>query len=489
MTDTSQQVDGAVLYADGSFRQNRAGWGLHGYFYRNEPLKQGVGVKQLPTSNGYDLVTLPSTVTPVEYVDGYGNVLVTPTNNSAELQAVIRALAVAEEKGITRLVIRSDSEYVLKNLEKNARVWMRNNWLKADGTLAANAPYWKELIEAEDRWRKAGKELELIWVKGHSLELGNCKADELARAGSGMVAPDCLVFNDPTGYHNAEVECSPLIQRKRLLFNLGVPDTDTEPYYYMYNLGRMHGYGHKQGDTSRDKILKTDLLFGRRISEATFAVYKAAAPDPYIEELKAYHIKAHQKDLVELGVLLLDNAMRPSLFQRIRALKDRALLTHTELGALATPEDELISKTLSPMRLAHQGVQQFAIMRRRLDEYLSGEVGVGVTVLDVTTKFYGEETGSKKGSLKLHKEITNNVPLIEFPITIHGTEVKLKLVLGLDIPNRNQLAKIATLNPSVVLLVVADGPFAYSFSTVFTTAEGSAIYQAPYTQFVLPQPV
>ncbi|MFO5701881.1 hypothetical protein ACLBSN_32450, partial [Klebsiella pneumoniae] len=64
-----------------------------------------------------------------------------------------------------------------------------------------------------------------------------------------------------------------LIVRSSLLFAF---NTGEEPdgFYYTYNLGRMHNYGHKPKDTAKDKLAKADLILGRRISEATFSVDK-----------------------------------------------------------------------------------------------------------------------------------------------------------------------------------------------------------------------
>ncbi|MFO5615161.1 hypothetical protein ACLBQC_31875, partial [Klebsiella pneumoniae] len=63
----------------------------------------------------------------------------------------------------------------------------------------------------------------------------------------------------------------PLILESRLLFAI---NTGEEPdgFYYTYNLGRMHNYGHKAKDTAKDKLAKADLILGRRISDASFSL-------------------------------------------------------------------------------------------------------------------------------------------------------------------------------------------------------------------------
>jgi ribonuclease HI len=487
VTEETKQIDGLVLYTDGSFRRQRAGWGVHGYAFVNEPLKQGIGVKQLPTAGGYEIIALTETVTPTEYIDAFGNVLNNPTNNTAELQAAIEAFKIAEQYPTTMLVLRMDSEYVRKGLTGYVKTWAKNNWVKADGTPVANQDYWKELVAAHQAWEAAGKKVDFKWVKGHSGELGNESADTNALMGSGTIAPDCIMRTPPAGYHKPLVECHPLIMRKRVLTCIGPDAPPADNYYYMYHLRRGHTYGQKQGDSAKDRMLKTDLILGRRIAEATFGVFKANEPEVYIETLRRYHEEAHKSDVTELAVLLLDNALRPGIFQRVQQLKNRSLLRYNDIQAMVTPHDDLISKTLTPPRMAYEAIGQFDVMRRRLDQFLDGQLGDGVTVVDITESFYGLDTTGKKSKTKLHKTITSNTPLVEVEAVVRGVKTKLRMVLGLDLPDRNQLAKLADLEPTVHLLVVADGPVSYSYSTVFKTAEGTALYQSPYTQFVLPR--
>ncbi|MFO5520856.1 hypothetical protein ACLBP3_30040, partial [Klebsiella pneumoniae] len=58
---------------------------------------------------------------------------------------------------------------------------------------------------------------------------------------------------------------------------------------------------------------------------------------------------------------------------------------------------------------------------------------------------------------------------------------------NIDITSRNQLARIGANKVKMEILVVAEGPYSYSYSIVFVTDDGSAIYQSPYTQFILPK--
>lgn len=479
-----QTIDGAVLYADGSFRRNLAGWGIHGYTYTNSPLKQGIGVKQLPTTEGYSEVELSKTVTPLQYVDAFGSVTENPTNNTGELLGAIRAFEIAETLGVSNLVIRTDSEYVIKNLLKSVKKWIEAGWITSQGEPVKNRGYWETLVAARDAWIEAGKRVDLKWVRGHNGELGNEKADMNAKMGSAKIGPDSINFLTTQGQHKPQVEVNPLMPKWRMLFQVD-EKREREGWYYFYTLGRGHTYGHKQGDTPRDKMIKTDLILGRRLAEASFCVYKAKEPEAYLEQLIDHHCAEHKSETIQLGALRMDNAFKPAVHQRVQQLGMRSLVTLEDIKAIVTPQDDLISKTLEPPRQAPQAVNLLNALRMRLTDYLKNDIGASVTVIDITDQLYGVQTSGKKQVNKLHSSITTATPLLEIKATVAGVETKLRVVLGLDIPVRNTLARLAEFEPKVTVLVVADGPMCYSFSTVVETNNGSAIYHSPYTQFVL----
>jgi len=489
VSDTTPTVDGMVLYVDGSFRRGRAGWGFHGYTYQDKPLTRGIGIKQLPTTKGYAPMALPDTVTPLEYFDAFGPVTESPTNNTGELQAAIEAFRLAIELDVPHLYLLLDSEYVRKGLTQWVKGWTKRNWMTSQGEPVANKSYWLTLIDLETKF-KDGRSVELVWIKGHSGDVGNDLADFNARTGSGNGGESYLSRSPVEGYHNPKTDVNPLYLKTRMLFNLGGSDhrTDGGCYYYQYQLGRLQSYGHKQQDTQKDRHDKTDLLLGRRIADATFCVVKVPEADEYLESLIDYHAQAHQRDIVELAIARLDIAYKPAVYQRIRQVGDKALIPIKSNGSLITPNDDLVTKTLDPPRLAMEAVNTFANMERQLNGLLENTLGKHVDVIDITDTFYGRELkGKTKEVVSLHKHITNTTPTLDIPTEFKGQTVTLKLVLGVDIPQRNALAKLAGEDTRVSVLVMADGPLAYSFATVFQTAQGSAIYQSPYTRFVLPK--
>ena len=104
----------------------------------------------------------------------------TTTNNRMELTAVIQALA--SLKRTCDVVIYTDSEYVRKGITEWIHGWKQRGWKTADKKPVKNSDLWQQL-DAQGRlhhvdWR---------WVKGHSGDPGNERADQLANRGVASV--------------------------------------------------------------------------------------------------------------------------------------------------------------------------------------------------------------------------------------------------------------------------------------------------------------
>lgn len=477
--------DGIVLYTDGSFQKNLAGWGVHGYTYHNKPMSSKANTKQQPTAEGYKDVPLDDTCTVIEYIDAFGKVDGRATNNTAELTAAIEGFRIALESGAQSLVMRPDSEYVIKGLTQWVHKWIKANWIKTDGNPRENKELWLSLVDYKKRWDDRGYKFKIEWVKGHSNDIGNDKADVNAvRGGCGTsVEPIQVKLAADKVNKLKKKPISPLLLETRMVFGIN-SGLVADGVYYTYNLGRMHNAGSKPRDTAKDKLAKADLLFGRRISEATFSVYKAKELDEYLESIKQIHTETLGTDIPELGIINLANACKASYRQTIETMGVTGLLRFDDIYALATPEMGLISKTLNPPRMANDAVFEFNNMERRLTDYIDGKLGSSVDVIDITSDFY-EVVEGKKTVTQLKKTITQNTTHLDVPVKYKGQKVNVKLCLALDIPSRNQLNRIACEGVKVELLVIPLGPCAYSYSTVITAEDGHAIFGSPYAQFLL----
>ncbi len=132
-----------VIYTDGACRGNPGpgGWGAI--------LKTGEHERAL---NGAERLT---------------------TNNRMELWAAIAALRALKRPCDVDLV--TDSQYLRRGITEWLTQWKRRGWLTAGRKPVANVDLWQQLDEAaaihKINWR---------WVKGHSGDPGNERADQLA---------------------------------------------------------------------------------------------------------------------------------------------------------------------------------------------------------------------------------------------------------------------------------------------------------------------
>ena len=97
------------------------------------------------------------------------------TNNQMELMAAIMVLEKVAAGAYICIV--TDSKYVRSGMTQWRHVWERNGWRNGRGAAVANQSLWRRLIEAA-----ADKRVEWRWVKGHSGNVGNERADALATA-------------------------------------------------------------------------------------------------------------------------------------------------------------------------------------------------------------------------------------------------------------------------------------------------------------------
>ena len=139
-------TDAVIIYTDGACRGNPGpgGWGVI--------LKYKGKIKEL-----------------------YGAENLT-TNNRMELMAAIKALESLTRPCLVKL--NSDSIYVLKGITDWMPNWKKRGWKTAARTPVKNEDLWRRLDTAISKHK-----VEWKWVKGHSGDTGNDRADELANLG------------------------------------------------------------------------------------------------------------------------------------------------------------------------------------------------------------------------------------------------------------------------------------------------------------------
>ena len=96
------------------------------------------------------------------------------TNNQMELFATIKALSNFNKKKSFKIF--TDSNYVKDGITKWIKNWKKNNWKTSAKKPVKNQELWKKLdklVKFHDvKWE---------WIKGHSTNIYNNLADELAK--------------------------------------------------------------------------------------------------------------------------------------------------------------------------------------------------------------------------------------------------------------------------------------------------------------------
>lgn len=107
------------------------------------------------------------------------------TNNKMEMQAAIEAL---RRIGPTTrpVTLYTDSEYLKRGASEWLAGWKRRNWKTAGKKPVKNLDRWQQI----DELMKAMPNLTWKWVRGHSGNPGNERADALATLGKEMVAAE-----------------------------------------------------------------------------------------------------------------------------------------------------------------------------------------------------------------------------------------------------------------------------------------------------------
>ncbi|CAL8233982.1 unnamed protein product [Boreogadus saida] len=147
--------DAVVVYTDGCCSNN----GRKG-------AKAGIGVYWGPNH-------------PLNVADPLGG---RQTNQRAEIQAACRALELAKEQDIKKLVIYTDSKFTINGVTTWVKTWKTNGWRLKSGGQVTN----KDDFEKLDR---LNAQLEVVWIHipGHAGYAGNEEADRLSRVGAAKI--------------------------------------------------------------------------------------------------------------------------------------------------------------------------------------------------------------------------------------------------------------------------------------------------------------
>lgn len=492
----------AVLYTDGGSRPpGVGGWGVHGYLFRDEPAKQGAGVSNaVPTRFGYKMKGsgLPD-ITLTHYIDAFGPILPTGTNNQAEILGAIKAFEFIQEHEIKNATLLLDSQYALNGITDWMHGWCRNNWTKGDGQTVPNANLWKRCHELKSELDNGGVEFKFQWVKGHNGDLGNHLADRCATravfVGRKGHDAEVVMVEDAKGYWGFKPERSRMLSHPNWYFAAGAVESYCSPdgrhVYYL-------------GDPREE-----EELLGKKIAQATFSVVYLKQADPILNLIRDTVARMGGDQYQALSVGDLRTIFKPDVYEELqkhgdllincdaknhrltmwdhgeKTLKVESINANGEKVLRDETISSILSKDIRPARLAYRAIEALQSLERTLQEYLQPGEGTQVRLTDLTGLLYESDTSKKKPVLKLKGHITSALRSIDvdagYATGDGGTGItKLRLTLSLDTPDRNTLAALAGEDTKVTLLTWPESPHAIRYAVVIEADGDVGIWSGIY---------
>lgn len=480
---------GIVLYTDGSAQPTNpgyGGWGLHGFTYSHLPPTKGHGNGgQYLTSDGYydksdynkeHRGKKPDEIKPLTYVSGYGGFVMPVTNNVAEVAATANGLAYAAERGIKKVLIKTDSKYAMNGTNDWLPIWKRNNWIKGDGTLVANRGMWETVDKSLQKLYANGAEVEVRWVKGHTTHFGNHQADKNADIGAissmrGLpVARTEFHTRAADGYWNAWEEKHPFICQRRV--------------YYSSQRGTSVPGEYNLGDHGKD-----DEAVGKRTADGCHSFIRLEKPEVVIEQVRKFtELIANGED--SICMVRLDKLYETSTFNDVLAFGDACFKRpHKQRLDLEYIDGEPLTKEFKPPMLIKRTIDSLNTLKGVLETWEKGEDD-GLVATDVTDVFYELD---EKGNNRIKPEFVvgfSNLSITAFyGKTSAKQEDKIDLCLGVDLPDRNALKKLEKLKPQVVVVTWMESEKAYRYATIVKAGNDIGIWAGMHSNLrVLVEP-
>ena len=479
MSNETNKPTHAVLYTDGGCDNAQvAGWGIHGYFFYPEAAKQGTGnPKALPTSLGYKMgASGKPDITLTHYIDAFGSITQGATNNVAEVMATLNALKVVKDAGITNVHFMKDSQYALQGFDKWMVDWRKNNWIKKDGSPVSNAPLWESIYNLKTELVGTGVKFTTGWVKGHSGDLGNERADDLATAGK-MAARngnprESFRTVDAKGYWNSKNE-------RNRMFSL--PNW----YFAAYDGGEATAPGGRHAyyiGTIRDDI----ELIGKQIADASFAVLFLKERDEVLDVVAqgTQDMRVGRPQGVMVGYL--DQIFKPAVYEEFGQFGRDLLIKDRRQRRLMTKDKKLVLHEADPPGLSFRLMDHLGILEDRLTNYLNPPKGTQLRTTDLTDLIYEKTEAKGKVSVKLMNTITSgtrSMKVLGNYYSEKGTDKQLSFVLTLaqDLPDRNTLAALSAEDVKVTLVTWPESLRAVRFAIVIESNGDVGIWSGPYS--------
>ena len=479
---------GIVIYSDAGSRPNpgNTGWGAHGYMYESTPMDKGSGLpSQIITADGYypssvDAKTALTSVTPIKYFDFFGSNMAIGSNNSAEIDALTFALEELSKYDVSRILALTDSEYVRRGLEEWAPMWIKRNWIKSDGQPVPNSKHWLRLLAIVKVLKDKGIIVDIKWVKGHSDIHGNIISDLLATLGVVYSTKRILrcefITSEAKGYWKVNVVYNKFLNFKHLYFN-SVSNQNSPGLYYLAKPGN------------------DETQVGKKTPDMSYAVVHLNKPDPIIESIRQRQCDVAD-DVNAIILLRLEKVFSPLAYPYLSTHGGSATIQTSKHNlSLSFLDDNPITVELNPAGLSLRAIEVFYMLELLLEAYRHPleEPNLKYTITNVTNHFYDIETKDKKGVIsyiyKLKTSFVTGFKSIIIPLSIQQPtgviDVKIPLVLGLDLVSRNDLKHLETTNPKISLITWKESSNYIRYATIIHNTDGVGVWSNTFANALI----
>ena len=185
---------------------------------RNNPGKAGFGAIIIDNEKGY-----------VVELGGHSP---HATNNQMELTGSLKALEyVGSVKKYTgqKIALYTDSSYVINGMKSWIFNWQKNSWKTSQKKDVENSVLWKELLLASK-----DKDIEWLYVRGHSGVPLNERADEIATSSADGVKIE--LFNGEMKNYPYDISVSKNVKQRNSESKSKPPKNG---YYIVFKLGKL----------------------------------------------------------------------------------------------------------------------------------------------------------------------------------------------------------------------------------------------------------
>lgn len=389
------------------------------------------------STEGYTKVKghgIDKTLELLEYIDGAASFSTSATNNRSELYAVTAFLEHLDQSGdgsVTQVHVLSDSRYVVDGCNKWAKNWVNAGWRRqnSDGSVGdiPNRDDWAAFWELKTALEQSGVRITFGWVKGHSNNIGNSRADYLSVVGRRMSAAGTKnnVCNEtsPIKYWSKRSLLKPLMPKFiDAMSGEYISGTDTPYYKGGRNATSITLRASKSPDMAMLN-LQQELFDSDRYQDMSLHVSNALLPFP-------------TRDLSVFGEYALGTRSGASSDYAVHGRDDSVVIMDPDPAALANRYD---------LEFARTGIALAASVMFKMYNSFSTK---RCSVVDITEHFYDAE--------KL-KDLPSTITC-SFNTSAGLESRQLTIVPGLTVPTLGSLADVESIEPSVYLVYI-EGDF------------------------------